>query len=92
MELVQRKAHEDDDPETARIRTLTARERETIQAVTREASAPGKVIARHMCISDHTLRNHLSSIYSKLGLNNRLDLYAFATRHRLDRPDAGGAY
>lgn len=92
MELVRRKAHEADDPETARIRTLTPRERETIQVVTREAAAPGKVIARHMCISDHTLRNHLSSIYSKLGLNNRLDLYAFATRHRLDRPDPGGAH
>lgn len=92
MELVRRKADDADDPEMARIRTLTARERETIQAVTREAAAPGKVIARHMCISDHTLRNHLSSIYSKLGLNNRLDLYAFATRHRLDRSDPGGAY
>jgi two-component system, NarL family, nitrate/nitrite response regulator NarL len=29
------------------------------------------------------LRNHLTSIYSKLGLSNRVDLYAYATRHRL---------
>ncbi len=91
MELARRKADEVDDPETARIRTLTAREREMIQAVAREAAAPGKVIARHLCISEHTLRNHLSSIYNKLGLSNRMDLYAFATRHRLDRPGTGNS-
>ncbi len=91
MELARRKADEVDDPEMARIRTLTAREREMIQAVAREASAPGKVIARHLCISEHTLRNHLSSIYGKLGLSNRLDLYAFATRHRLDQPGASNS-
>jgi two-component system, NarL family, nitrate/nitrite response regulator NarL len=41
------------------------------------------VIASRLCISEHTLRNHLTSIYSKLGLSSRLDLYAYATRHRL---------
>jgi hypothetical protein len=35
------------------------------------------------------LRNHLSSIYQKLGVNNRLDLYIYAQRHGLawDAPD-----
>jgi DNA-binding CsgD family transcriptional regulator len=28
------------------------------------------------------LRNHLTSIYSKLGLSNRVDLYAYATRNQ----------
>ncbi|MBL0419582.1 response regulator transcription factor [Ramlibacter sp. AW1] len=88
MEMARQKAAREDDPELARIATLTARERQTILAVVTDAAAPGKVIARRLCISEHTLRNHLSSIYSKLDVCNRLDLYAFATRHRLDKPAA----
>ncbi len=61
----------------------TLRERQTIAAMTSDAGAPGKVIADRLCISEHTLRNHLTSIYSKLGLSNRVDLYAYATRNRL---------
>jgi DNA-binding NarL/FixJ family response regulator len=92
MELVRQKAGEDNDPDRAKISTLTTREREMIRAVACDTGVPGKVIASRLCISEHTLRNHLSSIYSKLGLNNRLDLYAFATRHRLDRPEGGAAH
>jgi two-component system, NarL family, nitrate/nitrite response regulator NarL len=83
MEMVRRKAAGADDPDQSRIATLTLRERQTIAAVTSDASAPAKVIASRLCISEHTLRNHLTSIYSKLGLSSRLDLYAYATRHRL---------
>lgn len=83
-------AHPDDrtDPEQSRIRTLTLRERQTIAVVLGNAVAPGKVIAERLCMSEHTLRNHLTSIYSKLGVANRLDLYAYATRHALSDPDA----
>jgi DNA-binding CsgD family transcriptional regulator len=59
------------------------RERQTIAAVSSDVAAPAKVIARKLCISEHTLRNHLTSIYSKLEVANRLDLYAYATRNRL---------
>ena len=83
MEMARQKAADRNDPEKSKIATLTARERQTISAVASDASAPGKVIARRLCISEHTLRNHLTSIYSKLGLANRLDLYAYATRHSL---------
>jgi two-component system, NarL family, nitrate/nitrite response regulator NarL len=86
MELARQHSMRDNDPERLKIATLTARERQTILAVASDSAAPGKVIARRMCISEHTLRNHLSAIYAKLGLANRLDLYAFATRHRLDKP------
>jgi two-component system, NarL family, nitrate/nitrite response regulator NarL len=86
MEAARQKAAYRDDPELARIATLTQRERQTIAAMVSDAGAPGKVIAQRLHISEHTLRNHLSSIYSKLEVCNRLDLYAFATRHRLDRP------
>ncbi|TFY96891.1 helix-turn-helix transcriptional regulator [Ramlibacter rhizophilus] len=86
VEMLRQKAARNDDPELARIATLTQRERQAIAALASDTSAPGKVIASRLCISEHTLRNHLSSIYSKLEVSNRVDLYAFATRHHLDKP------
>lgn len=86
LEMARQKAAQGNDPEKTKIATLTSRERQTIAAVASDASAPGKVIAVRLCISEHTLRNHLTSIYSKLGLSSRLDLYAFATRHSLNKP------
>jgi len=71
------------DPEANKIASLTMRERQTIAAVTADASAPVKVIASRLCISEHTLRNHLTSIYSKLGVPGRLALYAYANQYRL---------
>lgn len=85
MEMARQKAAGYKDPEQAKISTLTSRERQAVIAVAADTSAPGKVIASRLCISEHTLRNHLTSIYSKLGLSNRLDLYAYAMRHSLDR-------
>ncbi len=85
MEMVRRKSAQDADPEAAKIATLTQRERQMIAALAADTGSPGKVIASRLCISEHTLRNHLSSIYSKLTLSSRLDLYAFAARHKLDR-------
>jgi two-component system, NarL family, nitrate/nitrite response regulator NarL len=86
MEMARQKAAQGSDPEKTKIATLTSRERQTIAAVASDASAPAKVIARRLCISEHTLRNHLTSIYSKLELTSRLDLYAYATRHSLNKP------
>ncbi|MBE7942650.1 response regulator transcription factor [Ramlibacter aquaticus] len=83
LAMARQKAAEGSDPERNRISTLTQRERQTIAAITCDAKAPAKVVAARMCISEHTLRNHLTSIYSKLELSNRVDLYAFATRHHL---------
>ena len=84
MEMARQKAADRNDPEKSKIATLTTRERQTIAALASDASAPGKVIASRLCISEHTLRNHLTSIYTKLQLSNRLDLYAYATRHSLN--------
>lgn len=72
------------DPEEAKIATLTPREREIVVAVVRHGGAKGAVIAEALSISENTLRNHLSVIYDKLGLRNRLDLFAYASRHRID--------
>jgi DNA-binding NarL/FixJ family response regulator len=83
LEMARQKAAEGNDPERTKISTLTRRERQMIAAFASDAAAPAKVIARRLCISEHTLRNHLTSIYSKLDVTNRVDLYAYATRHGL---------
>ena len=61
-----------------KIALLTRKERLTIEEVTRDSKATSKAIAARMNVSEHTLRNHLASIYSKLGLRKRVELYAYA--------------
>ncbi|MBU3593693.1 hypothetical protein ICN42_06235 [Polynucleobacter sp. 71A-WALBACH] len=34
-------------------------------------------VAESLHISEHTLRNHLASIYDKLAVRNRIELYVF---------------
>lgn len=85
MEMTRQSVAHANDPDRMKIASLTARERQMIAAIASDAGAPGKVIAGRLCISEHTLRNHLSAIYSKLGLQNRLDLYAYATKHQLHK-------
>lgn len=58
---------------------LTPKQREIVRAVTLHASAPAKVIAAKLHISEHTLRNHLSEIYSRLGVSRRTHLQAIVT-------------
>jgi DNA-binding NarL/FixJ family response regulator len=44
----------------------------------RHSGEPGKTIAEKLHISESTLRNHLTSIYDKLGVANRHGLLAYA--------------
>jgi DNA-binding NarL/FixJ family response regulator len=46
-----------------------------------EPGADNKKLASSLHIGEHTLRNHLSHIYDKLGVPNRIELYVFAQRH-----------
>jgi len=64
---------------------LTDRERGIVSAVVKHKGAPGKIIADALHISGHTLRNHLASIYGKLGVHRRLDLVLFAMENGLDK-------
>ena len=80
------------DPEAERVATLTPREREVIAAVTGRGQSTNKKIAEHLNMSEFTLRNHLTTIYDKLGVGNRLDLFKYALRHGLDSaPDTDPA-
>ncbi|HEX8602707.1 MAG TPA: response regulator transcription factor [Pseudoduganella sp.] len=71
------------NPEAQRIASLTAREREVIGMIVQGNGALNKELAERAFISERTLRNHLTAIYQKLDVANRLELYMYATRHNL---------
>ncbi|MGE5523473.1 MAG: response regulator transcription factor [Rhodospirillaceae bacterium] len=68
----------------ARDMALTSSERRVVASVVKYKGAPNKVIADALHISGHTLRNHLASIYGKLGIHRRLELVLYAMEHGLD--------
>lgn len=77
---VRNEQHAAANPESSKINALTAREREVISLVSR--GLKNKVIGQHLFISETTVTHHLSSIYAKLGVSDRLELvvYAFANQ------------
>jgi two-component system, NarL family, nitrate/nitrite response regulator NarL len=76
-------SHNQASPEAAKIASLTSREREIINVMTKQGHSTNKQIAIHLNMSEHTLRNHLSSIYSKLEVENRLELVMYAVKHHI---------
>ncbi len=85
LELSQKTMLDENMPEQKKIDSLTVRERDIVLAVTSRASATGSDVAKELHISESTLRNHLSSIYMKLDLTNRLELWDFAHKHGLNQ-------
>ena len=73
------------DPEQRKIATLTERERDIFAAMAAQAGATAKSVAASLNMSEHTLRNHLTSIYEKLGVANRLELFTYAHKHGLTK-------
>jgi DNA-binding NarL/FixJ family response regulator len=69
------------DPHEARMASLTAREREVIALIAE--GQKNKQIAERLFISETTVTHHLSSIYSKLGVSDRLELVIYAFSHSL---------
>jgi len=68
------------EAETA-IASLTEREHDVVRSLVKQPGADNKTLASTLHIGEHTLRNHLSRIYDKLGVPNRFELYIFAQRH-----------
>jgi DNA-binding NarL/FixJ family response regulator len=60
---------------------LTSREREVLELLGRGLS--NKLIARDLHISEHTVKFHVSSLYAKLGVNNRAEAVSQGARHGL---------
>jgi DNA-binding NarL/FixJ family response regulator len=71
------------DEHARRIATLTPREREIVCAMSSHPGDKQLVVADELHMSEHTLRNHLTTIYSKLRVHGRLELHVYATAHGL---------
>lgn len=76
------------DPEAARIASLTPKERKIVAVVVEGNGAPNKELASRLFIAEPTLRNNLTTIYQKLGVANRLELYVYATKHGMSSAPA----
>jgi DNA-binding NarL/FixJ family response regulator len=62
--------------------TLTERETQVLLAV--REGLPNKQIARRLCISEKTVKTHLSRVFHQLGVRDRTQAAVWATRHLLD--------
>lgn len=71
------------DPNKRRVESLTVREHEVVRTFVTKPGADNKTLASSLHMGEHTLRNHLTRIYDKLGVPNRVELYVFAQRHGL---------
>ncbi|MGH9789357.1 MAG: response regulator [Candidatus Acidiferrales bacterium] len=60
---------------------LTPRELEIVSAIV--LGYTNKDIARKFSISEDTVKHHLTNIFDKVGVSNRLELALFAIEHRL---------
>lgn len=78
---VRSERREEEKPEATKIKALTAREREVIALVSE--GLKNKIIGERLFISETTVTHHLSSIYSKLGVSDRLELVVFAFANNL---------
>jgi two-component system nitrate/nitrite response regulator NarL len=67
--------------QTEHIDQLTKRERQVIELIGQ--GLKNKQIATRLCISDVTVRHHLTSIFTKLGVSDRLELLVFTQRYGL---------
>ncbi len=72
------------DPEAAKIASLTERERMVISLISE--GLRNKQIAERLFISETTVSHHLTSIFGKLQVSDRLGLIIYAYRHRLAKP------
>ena len=63
---------------------LTPRELAIVTTVT--TGLTNKEIAQRFSLSEETVKHHLTKIYTKLGVSNRLELALFAISHHLVEP------
>jgi two-component system nitrate/nitrite response regulator NarL len=74
------------EPEVPRNYGLTPREFEIVGTIVTGCS--NKDVGRKFSISERTVKHHLSNIYDKLGVSNRLELAIFALNHGLENRDS----
>lgn len=69
------------DPDTIKIESLTARQREIVSLVAEGLT--NKQLAERLFITEATARNHMTAILDKLELSDRFQLAVYAFRHGL---------
>ncbi len=69
--------------EENKVDKLTPKERKIFFTMIENAGVPAKVISNKLNISESTLRNHLTSIYEKLEVSNKLELWSYVHKHKL---------
>ena len=81
MQIAQANAPKETTPEEKKLAALTPKEHKIAHTLLGHSEKPLKEISGILHISEHTLRNHLASIYEKLDIRNRLELYVFTSKH-----------
>jgi len=74
----------EDDGETHKIESLSGRELEVVALI--GEGLKNKEIAKRLTISETTVRHHLTSVYRKLDVSDRLELAIYAYRNSLADP------
>ena len=69
------------DPQQKKIASLSERELQVIELIAQ--GLKNRQIAERLFISPTTVTHHLSSVYSKLGVSDRLELVVFAFANKL---------
>jgi len=87
IELTRMAARRQQDGLVDKLSLLTERERKIVTVIAHNIGDPGKAIAEKLHISESTLRNHLTAIYEKLGVENRHGLVAYAYQKGLAKTE-----
>lgn len=72
-------------PGTRPAETLTVREKQVISCLVHEGWR-NREIAQRLSITEQTVKNHLRSIYDKVGVSDRVELVLYAIHQRLVLP------
>ena len=72
------------EPEVSPATRLTPRERDVIKALA--AGMSNRAIAKHLGLSEKTVKNHISRILAKLELSDRTQAALYAVRHGMAEP------
>jgi two-component system, NarL family, response regulator DegU len=83
FELSEAQSAQKPDPADTKIARLTERELEVIGLICE--GLQNKVIAQRLTISESTVRHHLTSVFTKLEVETRLELVIFAFQHQLTK-------
>jgi two-component system nitrate/nitrite response regulator NarL len=81
VEFSKQKSNQGLKKETSKFSTLTNREKKIVSYIFENGGHSARMIAEKLHISTNTLRNHLTSVYEKLGISNRFELISYTHKN-----------